>query len=152
MRTVISRLSLWKHQRIIMAVVLTLWGSAAWGATLTWDANTEPDLAGYYVYQCSEKPCGKAYGTARLLVILGKVTSFNIGTPAVVQHYRITAYDFKNNESMMSNVATYDPYDSIDASPPPAPTAPPPPAPTPEPTCTWTSDGWCTTSPTTLNR
>jgi len=92
-----------------MAVVLMLWGSTAWGATLTWDANTEPDLAGYRVYQCSQQPCGRAFGTATPLVTLGKVTSFNIGTPAAVRFYVITAYDFANNESNESNVAAYNP-------------------------------------------
>jgi len=90
-----------------MAVVLMLWSSTAWGATLTWDANTEPNLAGYRVYQCSQQPCGQAYGTATPLVTLGKVTSFNIGAPPAVRFYVITAYDFANNESNESNVASY---------------------------------------------
>ena len=109
MRTVLSHLSLWKHGRITMAVVFTLWGSAAWGATLTWNANNEPDLAGYRVYKCSEQPCGQAFGTTTLLVILGKVTSFNIGTPVARRYYVITAYDFANNESDESNVVVYEP-------------------------------------------
>ncbi len=104
-----SSLSVWINRRTTLAAVLVLWGSTAWGATLTWDANTEPDLAGYHVYQCSEQPCGKAYGTATPLVTLGKVTSFNIGTPAAVRFYVIRAYDIANNESNESNVATYDP-------------------------------------------
>ena len=40
---------------------------------------------------------------------LGKVTSFNIGTPAVVQYYVITSYDIANNESNESKVITFDP-------------------------------------------
>lgn len=114
---------------IALAVTLIAWSSATWAATLTWTANSEPDLAGYRVYQCSQQPCGRAFGTATTLVTLGKVTSFNIGTPAVVQYYVITAYDFANNESSESGVATYTP---VATPPPPAPT-PPPPAPTPPP-------------------
>jgi hypothetical protein len=115
-RTVISRLSLWKVKRITMAVVFTLWGSAAWAATLTWNANTEPDLAGYRVYKCSQQPCGQAFGTATLLVILGKVTSFNIGTPVATRYYVITAHDYANNESDESNVVMYSPEASTGAA------------------------------------
>src|SRR3977135_2568468 len=50
-----------KHKRSIrmnwvraIVGVLVLWSSAAWGATLTWNANNEPDLAGYRVYQIGE--------------------------------------------------------------------------------------------------
>jgi hypothetical protein len=116
-----------------MAVIFTLWGSAAWGATLTWNANREPDLAGYRVYKCSQQPCGQAFGTATLLVILGNVTSFNIGAPVVPRYYVITAYDFANNESDESNVVMYTPEasNSANSSGGPAPNNPfatPPPA------------------------
>lgn len=90
----------------------------AWGATLTWSPNVEPDLAGYRVYQCTSQPCGRANGTATLLVTLGPVTSFNIGTPSATRYYVVTAYDTTNNESAESAVATYSP----PTSPPPAPT------------------------------
>jgi hypothetical protein len=101
--------------------LLVLWSSTAWGAMVTWTANSEPDLAGYRVYHCSQQPCTRASGTASLLVTLGKVTSFNIGTPAVPQYYLITAYDFANNESGSSNVVTFTP-----AGFPPPPPPPPP--------------------------
>ena len=103
-----------------IAAVFVLWSTSAWGATLTWSANSEPDLAGYHVYHCSDLPCAKSSGTATLLATLGKVTSFNVGTPAVVQYYVITAYNFKNNESSPSHVATYLPAGA--SSPPPATT------------------------------
>ncbi|THJ24757.1 MAG: hypothetical protein CAF45_004255 [Nitrospira sp. CG24E] len=101
-----------------IASVLVLWSSAAWGATLTWDANSEPDLAGYRVYQCSQLPCTLTSGTASLLITLGKVTSFNIGTPTVTQYYFVTAYDTATNESATSNLATFTP---IVAPPPVTP-------------------------------
>jgi hypothetical protein len=104
-------------QWIAIAVLVT---DVAWGATLTWNPNAEIDLAGYRVYQCSSQPCGRAYGTASLLVTLGTVTSFNIGTPGSTQYYVITAFDTANNESAESGVAIY--------SPPPPPPPPPPPA------------------------
>src|SRR6476660_2388980 len=87
--------------------VLVLWSSTAWGATLTWNANQESDLAGYRVYHCSLLPCAKSSGHASLLVTLGKTTSFNIGTPAVIQYYFTTAYDFSNLESGSSNLVTF---------------------------------------------
>jgi hypothetical protein len=94
---------------IAIAGVLVLWSSAAWGATLTWNANTESDLAGYRVYQCSRQPCTKSSGNASLFATLGKVTSFNIGTPSVRQYYFTTAYDFSNRESDNSNAVTFPP-------------------------------------------
>jgi len=109
----------------VITCVLVLWSSTAWSAMLTWNANSEPDLAGYRVYQCSQQPCTRASGTASPLVTLGQVTSFNIETPAVTQYYFITAYDLTNNESGESNLATLMPDGS---SPPPPLTAPPTPA------------------------
>ena len=113
-----------------IAAVLVLWSSTAWGATLTWTANSEPDLAGYRVYRCGQLPCTRASSNASLLVTLGTVTSFNIGTPAVTQYYFLTAYDFANNESTDSNIATFTPT----VVPPPVvppPVAPPPVVPPP---------------------
>ena len=89
--------------------MLVLWSSTAWAATLTWTANSEPDLAGYRVYQCSLQPCSKSSGNASLLITLGTGTRFNIGTPAVTQYYFITAYDSADNESSTSNRATFTP-------------------------------------------
>jgi hypothetical protein len=99
--------------------VLVLWSSTAWGATLTWNANSEPDMAGYRVYQCSQQPCTRSSANASLLATLGKVTTFNIGTPSVTRYYFTTAYDFSNRESGSSNLVTFLPAGS---PPPPPPT------------------------------
>ena len=106
-----------------ITVACVLWSTATWGATLTWNANTEPDLEGYRVYQCSGIPCSRTSGTASLLGTLGKVTSFDIGTPVITEYYFITAYDSANNESSGSNLATY-----IPAGAPPPPVIPPTPS------------------------
>jgi len=82
-------------------------------ATLTWNANTEANLAGYRVYQCSATPCNFSSGS--LFATLGKVTSFNIGTPSAIRYYFITAYDLSGKESGSSNVVSYSP----SGSPPP---------------------------------
>ena len=100
-----------------IVVVLVLWSSTAWGATLTWNANSEPDLAGYHVYQCGGLLCKRNSG-ASLLVTLGKATSLNIGTPAEIQYYFVTAYDSANHESGASNVVVFIPV----GFPPPPPT------------------------------
>jgi len=98
--------------------VLVLWSSTAWGATLTWVANNEPNLAGYHVYRCSGLPCTRKSG-ASLFATLGKnETSLNIGTPAEVQYYFVTAYDSVNRESVESGVVVFIPV----GTPPPPPT------------------------------
>ena len=100
-------------------VVLVLWSSAASGATLTWNSNSEPDVAGYRIYQCSLIPCGPGSGHESLLTTIGKVTSFNIGTPSVTRYYFITAYDSADNESRGSNLLNYTPAASSPALPTP---------------------------------
>ncbi len=95
-----------------IAGVLVLWSGTAWGATLTWNANSEPDVAGY---QCSRLPCTQTSANTSLLATLGRVTSFNIGTPSVTQYYFTTAHDVVDNESGSSNLATFTPA----GSPPP---------------------------------
>jgi hypothetical protein len=88
---------------------LVMWSTAAWGATLTWDANSEPDLAGYRVYRCSELPCTLQTGAAPVAVVGKNETSVNIGTPTKIQFYFITAYDSANRESGASNVVVVTP-------------------------------------------
>ena len=98
--------------------VLVLWSSTAWGATLTWDANEEPNLAGYHVYHCSGLPCTPKAG-ASLLATLGKdETSLYLGTPTKLQYYFITAYNRGHHESRPSNLVVVGPV----GMPPPPPT------------------------------
>ena len=102
--------------------ILVLWSSSAWGATLTWTANSEPDLAGYRVYRCSQLPCTRTTGSPSVLATLERITNFDIGTPTQVQYYFITAYDTAANESGTSNLATFIPA----GTPPPPPLGVPP--------------------------
>jgi hypothetical protein len=100
-----------------IAALFIVCSGTAEAATLTWNANTESDLAGYRVYQCAGQTCSKSTGS--ILVTLGKVTSFNIGTPVVTQTYFVTAFDSKNNESGSSNVVTYTVSGGGSTTPPP---------------------------------
>src|SRR5262245_58505595 len=97
--------------------LLVLCASTGEGATLTWIANSEPDLAGYRVYQCTLQPCTQSSGNASLLATLGMGTSFNIGTPTVTQYYFITAYNFASQESGPSNLAAFTPAGSSPSPP-----------------------------------
>jgi hypothetical protein len=99
--------------------VLVLWSSMAWGATLTWDANRESNLAGYRVYKCDGLPCTRKSG-ASLLATLGKhETSLDIGHPAEIQYYFVTAHNSANRESGESSVVVFVPVGSPPPPPPP---------------------------------
>jgi len=90
-------------------VVMALWSSSAMAATLSWNSNTEMDLVGYKVYQCGALPCSPGSMNEALIVTLGKVTSYDFGTPSATKYYYITAYDTANLQSGPSNVVTYTP-------------------------------------------
>jgi hypothetical protein len=113
---------------IAMATGVMISAGAASAATLSWSANSEADLAGYRVYRCSALPCTRTSANAAVHATLGRVTRLDIGSPAVVQHYVITAFDSANNESSESNLATYTP---LAPSPSPDPSTPPAPPPAP---------------------
>lgn len=70
--------------------------------TLAWTANTEPDLAGYKVYQ------GTAAGGSYVLkATLGKVTTHTLsGLADGTYYFVVTAYDTSALESGYSNEVT----------------------------------------------
>ena len=85
------------------AVVLLIlgWVSVALSAQikLAWDANAEPDLAGYKIYYGT---ASHSYGTP---INVGKVTNYTLTGLTAGQTYYIsvTAYDSSSNESDKSN-------------------------------------------------
>jgi hypothetical protein len=86
-----------------------------------WDANSEQNLAGYRVYRCDGLPCKKKSGAFLVDTVEKNKTSYDIGTPAKIQYYFVTAYnlvDGVDRESGESNVVRFVP----EGTPPPPPT------------------------------
>ncbi len=96
-----------------------MWSSTAWGATLTWDVNNEPNLAGYRVYRCGGLPCMRQSGASLLATVGKNETSLDIGHPAKIQYYFITAFDSAHRESNESGIVVFIPVGS-----PPLPPTP----------------------------
>jgi hypothetical protein len=75
-------------------------GTVSYGgrATITWIANSEPDLSGYRVYH------GTTSGVYTQMVDVGNVTIYqwNGLTPGFTHYFVVTAYDTSNNESANS--------------------------------------------------
>ena len=82
-------------------VTLTVSAPTTSSATLTWNPNTDSDLAGYKVYRAT---ASGAYGAAVDTVPAGTVTYQATGLSANTTYFFvITAYDNAGNESPFSN-------------------------------------------------
>jgi len=70
----------------------------AGSATVSWNANSELDLAGYKIYY------GKSSGSYESQVYVGNVTSYHLTGLEEGKHYyfAVTALDFSGNESTFS--------------------------------------------------
>ncbi len=73
--------------------------------TLAWDANSEPDLAGYKLYY------GTSPGTYPNVMSLGLVTTYTVTnlTDGVAYYFALTALDTEGFESGKSNEVSYTP-------------------------------------------
>ena len=116
---------------LLLSLVLAQYALAA-QIRLTWNANTESDLAGYKVYYGTVT---KAYTTS---IDAGDVTTFTLTglTQGQTYYIAVTAYDTSYNESGVS-IEVYGIAIQVEPLPPaPAPTITPIPTPTPTPTPT----------------
>lgn len=80
---------------LIMAAAVMPEKAVAGEATLTWNPNTESDLAGYKVYY------GTQAGTYSQVTNVGNVTTYVISglTEGSTYYFAVTAYDTSGNES-----------------------------------------------------
>jgi fibronectin type 3 domain-containing protein len=87
---------------LLVALLISVWARAE-QVTLAWDANTEPDLAGYKVHY------GTASGSYTSSVDVHKVTTAVVtGLTAGQTYYlAVTAYNAANNQSGYSNQVSY---------------------------------------------
>lgn len=84
--------------------------------TLTWNPNTEPDLAGYHVYRAPGLPT--APGTFVKIASVGKVTTYQDTVSVDGDYvYALRAFDSANNISDQSNT----PGVTVNVNPPAAP-------------------------------
>ena len=87
-------------KKLILILFILLFSFPAFGAdvTLQWDANTEPDLAGYKVYY------GTMSGEYGNPIILDTVTEYTMHIPdSIMYFFAVTAFDTEQLESDFSN-------------------------------------------------
>jgi endoglucanase len=115
----------WACVMIIMTLLMGLWAIMAYAATatVTWNANTEPDLKGYYLYR-SSLPCAQVGPLGPLLDPTGVqvfspkgMAKYLDTVPDGTYCYEVTAVDLKGNISSRSNRAEA----VVDTNPPSPP-------------------------------
>jgi len=87
---------------LLVALLISVWARAE-QVTLAWDANTEPDLAGYKVHY------GTASGSYTVHIDVHNVTTYTVTglTAGQTYYFVVTAYNAANNESGYSNQVSY---------------------------------------------
>ena len=88
---------------LLALLLLLLSYSVSNAVTLAWDANSEPDLAGYKLYR------GYAPGVYDVITDVGNVTTYEVTGLALNQGYyfAVTAYNTEGLESGFSNEVFY---------------------------------------------
>ncbi len=104
---------------LTMSSLILIFSASAFAAdvTVTWDANSESDLAGYKVYYGTES---EDYSQS---TDVGNVTQISVGNLQnnTTYYFAVTAYDASGNESGFSQEAsiTIPPAEDNDAPQPP---------------------------------
>lgn len=94
---------------LVVAALLGAVRSASFASDqLSWDANTEPDLAGYKLYYgYAARTSNNPPGGYPNVIDVGNITSFTLASlnDNVDHYFSLTAYDTSSNESSFSNEA-----------------------------------------------
>lgn len=93
---------------ILLILVLTSMAYAAeYAVTFGWDANTEPDLAGYKMYRATQSG---AYTAPYATIPDPNATQYitQLTNPVGKQFFVITAFDDAGNESGYSNEVIFE--------------------------------------------
>lgn len=99
---------------------------AAFHVTFAWDANTEPDLAGYMVYQ---SPNSNSYPDTAIGTIPAGTETITLQVENEGTYYWIfTSYDTSGNENDKILSYPYEVTATLVSEPPPDTTPPAPPA------------------------
>jgi len=87
-----------------VAVTLTVSAPATSSVTMTWNVNTDSDLAGYKIYRATTSG---GYG-APIATLQGNVTTYIAAglQSGTTYFFVITSYDLSGNESPFSNEAS----------------------------------------------
>jgi len=94
---------------LVASVLLFASVTAAYQITLTWDANTEPDLEGYILYGREWSPCPPydyiaTYPVTELADPLNPRCKLTDLEKDVIYFFVVSAYDTEGNESDFSNI------------------------------------------------
>ena len=89
------------YTAVLMLVAVTAYAMVT---NLAWDANTEPDLAGYKLYQSTVGPTGPFVYVKT--ISKGTLTAATADLADGTYWWVLTAYDNSGNESGYSNVVT----------------------------------------------
>ena len=100
-----------KYYKILVLLLLLLWALPVYSqtpsgsVTLSWDPNTETDLAGYRMYYgtASRDDGGYAIPNFHEAILVGTETYVFPALPYGDYYFAITAYDTSDNESGFSN-------------------------------------------------
>jgi len=105
-----------------------IFGQTTWEADVSWDANTEDDLAGYKVYIGEKSVANGDAATYKIVVNIGNKTThtwINLKSD-IIYYFAVKAYDTSGNNSDYSNEVAHsfqtpEPPPPVDTTPPGAP-------------------------------